>query len=66
VLYDRGSQSLWVERDGALTAISGPHKGAMLREVFRLQILPWSDCKSRHPESRLLVGADRSKGKPEL
>jgi hypothetical protein len=66
VLYDRGSQSLWVERDGALTAISGPHKGASLRELFRLQILPWSDCRSRHPESRLLVGADRSKGKPEL
>jgi hypothetical protein len=66
LLYDRGSQSLWVERDGALTAISGARKGATLRELFRLQVLPWSDCKTRHPASRLLVGADRSKGKPEL
>jgi hypothetical protein len=66
LLYDRGSESLWVERDGSLTAITGPHKGAKLPEVVRPHILPWSDCKSRHPESRLLVGADRSKGKPDL
>ena len=66
LLYDRGTRSLWVERDGLLVSVAGPHKGAELRQLGRLEILPWQDWRSRHPRSRLIVGADRSKPCPDL
>ena len=66
VLYDRGTLSLWIQRDATLAAIAGPLKGTALRAVEGLEILAWSDCRARYPESRLVVGADRKKGRPEL
>lgn len=61
MLYDRGTESLWVSRGGDLTAISGARKGATLPRIARAEIVAWSDWKSRFPGSRLLVGADRRK-----
>jgi hypothetical protein len=66
VLYDRGTRSLWHARDGSLVAIGGPLKGTTLRAVEGLEVRPWSDWRSRYPDSRLVVGADRSKPRPEL
>lgn len=66
VLYDRGTRSLWMDRDGAMTAIAGPRKGASLRKGDGVRVQPWSEWRSRHPEGRLVVGADRSRGVPEL
>ncbi len=66
VLYDRGTRSLWLQRDGALAAIAGPLKGTALRTAEGIEILAWSDWRARYPESRLVVGADRKKARPEL
>jgi hypothetical protein len=66
LMYDRGTNSLWVEREGSVVSVAGPHKGAQLGQVGKIEILPWYDWRSRHPRSRLVVGADRSKPKPEL
>lgn len=66
VLYDRGTRSLWLQRDGALAAIAGPLKGAALRTEGGVEILAWSDWRARYPQSRLVVGADRKKARPEL
>ena len=57
VFYDRGTESLWHERDGALIAIAGPLKGSALAAVDGVETLAWSDWRSRYPESRLVVGA---------
>jgi hypothetical protein len=66
ILYDRGTLSLWHERDGRLLAVAGPLKGAVLAAVEGVETIPWSAWRSRYPESRLIVGADRSKPRPEL
>jgi hypothetical protein len=66
VLYDRGTRSLWLQRDGSLAAIAGPLKGTALRAAEGIEILAWSDWRARYPESRLVVGADRKKARPEL
>jgi hypothetical protein len=66
LMYDRGTRSLWVEREGNLVSVAGPHKGAQLGRIGKCEVLPWSDWRSRHPRSRLVVGADRSKPKPGL
>jgi hypothetical protein len=66
ILYDRGTHSLWHDRDGTLRAIAGPLKGATLSAVAGIEVLAWSDYRSRYPESRLVVGADRKKPRPEL
>jgi hypothetical protein len=66
LMYDRGTLSLWVEREGNVVSVAGPHKGAQLSRLGKIQILPWYDWRSRHPRSRLIVGADRSKPQPSL
>jgi hypothetical protein len=64
VLYDRGTQSLWTEREGEMVALAGRRKGASLKRIARLGTVAWSDWRDQHPEGQLLVGADRSKGMP--
>jgi hypothetical protein len=64
LLYDRGTESLWVDRDENLTAIAGPMKGARLARAGRPSVVAWGDWRSRYPRSRLVVGADRSRNKP--
>ncbi len=64
VLYDRGTESLWTERDGAMVAIAGRRKGMTLKRIAKLDTTSWGDWTSQHPESRLLIGADRSQAKP--
>jgi hypothetical protein len=60
LLFDRETDSLWLERDGVMTAVAGRLKGATLPRVARVAPVAWGDWRSRHPRSRLLIGADRS------
>jgi len=57
LLYDRETESLWVERDRSLDAISGPRKGKQLPLVDRPATVAWSTWKTNHPRSRLVVGS---------
>jgi len=65
VLYDRGSESLWIGAGDALRAIAGPQKGRTLRQVARPALVTWGRWRDQHPRSRLLVGAIRSASKVE-
>ncbi len=64
LLYDRGTESLWLERGEAMAAVAGPLKGAKLPRIARLAPVSWGDWRARHPGSRLLIGADRTKDGP--
>jgi len=64
VLYDRGTQSLWSEGKDGMVAVAGPRKGTTLKRIASPAVVAWSDWREKHPEGRLLVGADRSKGLP--
>jgi len=66
VLYDRGTESLWVPDGDALRAVAGRHKGASLKRISQPTPVTWGDWRSHHPKSRLLVGADRNHPKPTL
>jgi hypothetical protein len=57
LLYDKATESLWVEDGEILTAISGRYKGSRLPLVCRPVPVAWSDWKSHNPRSRLLIGA---------
>src|SRR5262249_1619650 len=57
VLYDKPTESLWVEIGETFAAISGKCKGSQLPLVSRPVPVAWSDWKSRNPQSRLLIGA---------
>ena len=59
VLYDRSTESLWVDQDDGLCAVAGPRRGTTLPRVGRLTLTTWGDWRARHPQSRLIVGADR-------
>jgi hypothetical protein len=59
VLYDRGTESLWVGEPDALLAIGGSYKGQRLRQVARPAPMPWGSWRSQHPGSRLVVGDGR-------
>ena len=64
VLYDRKTESLWSERDGAMVSVAGLRKGAALKRVARLDVVAWNDWRAGHPDGRLLIGADRSRPMP--
>jgi Protein of unknown function (DUF3179) len=64
VLYDRGTESLWVERDGFLTAFAGKHSGKHLNGHSHPTPIAWSEWVSQNSQSRLVVGADRTRGIP--
>ena len=66
LLYDRGTTSFWVERAEGLVAIAGPHKGATLARLARLDRTTWSAWRDGHADGRVLVGSDRSKPRPSL
>jgi len=57
LLYDRETESLWVEGEKSLNAISGAQKGKQLPLVDRPVTVTWSAWKTNHPGSRLVVGS---------
>jgi hypothetical protein len=65
MLYDRSTESLWVEDGEAFAAISGQQKGSRLALVSRPTPVAWSDWKSQNPRSRLVIGARDAAVKPK-
>jgi len=64
VLYDRGTESLWVIEGNELKSFAGRLKGSALRRIQHPIPVAWNDWRSQHPRGRLVVGADRSRGVP--
>jgi hypothetical protein len=64
VLYDRGTESLWIEQEQGLTSIAGRSKGKTLSRVARPVPIAWHTWRLSNPRSRLVVGADRTKPLP--
>lgn len=64
LLYDRGTESLWVQESKDLVAVSGPLRGERLARTQPLTLSTWSDWRSNYPNTRLVVGADRSQPLP--
>jgi Protein of unknown function (DUF3179) len=64
LLFDRGTQSLWVEEKDSMTAIAGQHKKQKLAQVASPTPVTWKAWLSQNTTSRLLVGADRTRGIP--
>lgn len=60
LLYDRGTESLWVARDDGVHAVAGRMKGTALPMLARLTPTRWADWSETHPTGRLVVGADRT------
>jgi Protein of unknown function (DUF3179) len=64
LLYDRGTESLWLEESDHLKAAAGKHKGARLARVAKLAPVTWKSWLAQSEDCRLLVGADRSQATP--
>jgi hypothetical protein len=65
LLVDRGTESLWLEEQTGLRAVAGKLKNTPLARIARLLPISWSTWLSQNSQSRLLVGADRSRGIPK-
>jgi hypothetical protein len=64
VLYDRKSESLWMDQEDGLTAFAGTHKGKKLARLGRPVPVAWQSWRRSNPRSRLVTGADRTLGTP--
>jgi hypothetical protein len=64
LLYDRGTESLWIEQADALTAVAGKYKGKQLARVARPVPIAWHTWRLSNPRSRLVIGADRHERAP--
>ena len=53
IMYDRGTNSLWVHTTGE--CVKGKLKGKQL-EFIPSVVTRWGDWKSKHPESKILEG----------
>jgi hypothetical protein len=65
VLYDRRTDSLWYPQDDGLTAITGPLVGKRLPLLsVQAEETTWGEWRRRHPDTEVVVGADRTRGIP--
>jgi Protein of unknown function (DUF3179) len=64
VLCDRGAQCLWVEEQEGLSAVTGKHRGQKLARLAHPTPVSWKTWLSQNQTSRLVVGADRTRGVP--
>jgi hypothetical protein len=65
LLFDRGTESLWLEEQTVLRAVAGKLKDSRLARIGSLVPVTWGSWLSQNGQGRLLVGADRSRGIPE-
>ena len=65
VLFDRGTESLWIEMHDGLTAMAGKLYSRRLMRVAIPPPVTWGAWVSKNPQGRLLVGANRSFGIPK-
>lgn len=66
LLYDRGTESLWVGDGESLMAVAGRYKGTRLPRIGHPEPVSWSRWRGLHPKGRLIIGADRSRASPTL
>jgi len=64
LLYDRGTESLWIEDGDVLKSLAGKYKGQQLTRVARPVPVTWVSWLAEHPQGRLVIGADRSQAIP--
>jgi hypothetical protein len=64
LLSDRGTESLWVEEEESLTALAGKSRGLKLPRLASPTPVSWKAWTRQNRTSRLLVGADRTRGIP--
>jgi hypothetical protein len=60
LIYDRATESLWVNDGQSVQAVSGFYKGKSLTRIGSVPLVEWSDCRTGHEQTRLIIGADRS------
>jgi hypothetical protein len=64
LLFDRGTESLWVEEGDALKSLGGKWKGKQLTRVAQPVPVTWVSWLAKHKGGRLVVGADRTQAVP--
>ncbi|WP_435007172.1 DUF3179 domain-containing (seleno)protein [Tundrisphaera lichenicola] len=64
LLYDRRTKSLWLPEADGLVCVSGELKGTKLGLFRELEATTWSSWKTSHPQTRILVGSDRTRPIP--
>lgn len=64
VLYDRKTRSVWALEGDAFLCVAGAWKGRSLLPFQRVEPTPWGDWLGRHPDTKVLVGNDRSQPIP--
>ncbi len=65
LLYDRASESLWVVGEQGLESIAGKYQGTILPKLQAAIATTFGKWSAEHPGGRLIVGADRSAGRPK-
>ena len=64
LLFDRGTESLWIEEGDVLKSLAGKSKGQQLTRVAKPVPVTWDSWLAKNPRGRLVVGADRSQADP--
>ncbi len=64
LLYDRGTESLWMVEETELVSLGGPKKGTRLKSLGRPTPVRWASWRDENPTSQLIVGADRKRTVP--
>ncbi len=64
LLFDRGTESLWIEDGAVLKSLAGKYKGQQLSRLARPAPVSWVSWLAKNPRSRLVVGADRTRAIP--
>lgn len=65
VLYDRRTDSLWYPQGEGLMAITGTLAGKVLPLLnVQAEETTWGEWLRRHPDTEVVVGADRTRGIP--
>jgi len=63
--YDRGTESLWIENDNGLRSVAGKYRGKQLLRIAHPAPVSWKSWLAQNQRSRLVVGADRTRGIPK-
>jgi hypothetical protein len=64
MLYDRGTESLWIEDGEVLKSLAGKSKGQQLARVAKPVPVTWVSWLAQHGRGRLVIGADRTQAVP--
>jgi hypothetical protein len=65
LLYDRKTKSLWLISGDEFRCINGAFKGTILHRFRVAEHASWEEWRSRHPNTSIVVGNDRSKPIPD-